>query len=189
MTGDRAAKPAEEVPAWKRAAKERLTSLTSENQYGSQRKLALAWLGDVNKANQVSEWCNPDNPKFPETANLMKLRPLGVSIDWLLGGPSVRDDDEEWPAERVTDLSDELRAYCVRVVMDAERAWRGYATTVDRLMATHEVGSIVRGDFLQYLTRHLNRLTHRTIERVSLPGVYEAARRWRKAQARTKRRK
>jgi len=179
MSSDRATTAAEEVPAWKRAAKKHLASLVP--QYGSQRKLALAWLGDVDKASQVSEWCSTKTSKFPETANLVKLRSLGVSIDWLLSGESARDDDDEWPADRVAALSAELEAYCGRVVSDAGRSV-SHASVSEHLLTTTIVYQRVRGDFLQYLTQHLNRLTERICENVSLPGVYRDARRWRQAQ-------
>jgi len=187
MAGDRVG-GAEELEPWRRAAKERLRALTAADQYGSQRKLARAWLGDESKANQVSEWCNPDNPKFPETANLVKLRELGVSLNWLLDAGST-SDSAEWPPERRAKLSDELDAYCARSVSDrlgerAKRDFRGGSATKYDLLATARVSNETRGDFLTYLTGHLERLVDQTCDELLPLNLLDEMKKWKGRAAR-----
>jgi hypothetical protein len=180
MTSDRGA--ADEAAAWKRAAKERLTGLVRLE--GSQRKLAARWLGDVSKANQVSEWCNPDNHKFPETANLVKLRQLDVSLNWLLADPDAQNENGEnkWPPDRVAGLSDELDKYCDDVMFDHlwEKAkGRGYSSA-NRLLVLARAGNETRGDFLSYLTRHLKRLVDRAYNDLYPYHLNEEIQKWKR---------
>lgn len=111
------ARPHKSVPAWKREAKAKLRILAE--QHGSQRQLAKAWLGSVDRSSQVNRWASASNSEFPDMDNLIALRDrCDVSLDWLLG--TRAGAPETWSPERRESLDSELRDFTVETMMARE---------------------------------------------------------------------
>lgn len=148
----------------RRGVKERLRQVA--HQEGSQRKLAKRWLGDADKAPQVSAWCSDKKKSaLPGAESLMRLRTrCGVSIDWLLTAP-VQPDVDDWTPDRLAKLADDLNDYGMHLVAakldkrqrKGEGRRRGYPRRAHGEAFAYVLSGL-HGDFLAFFTAQVETL-------------------------------